>query len=274
MNKLILLLLSILLLNTSCSENENTTPTSIENSKPLPKTIEEVNTTNGSTTTFTYNDNKLLEIAGGGIYLDWVYKIVYTYTGDLITKEIGYLGNGIVYTTEYTYENDKLKTVLLTYDHSTPEKSVYTYESENVVKIETYTTSYSTDIWQLAYNVPTVRINFNKGNILFRENLDKDGNVTSAISYEYDKNPNIFTNILGFDKLFFKNSYPNNFYRYFHIENINNVNNVTFYKEYYGALAVSSDRVGFNYGTNSFPSEKLEYYNFDMSRVDQIFTYY
>lgn len=274
MNKLILLLLSILLLNTSCSENENTTPTSIENSKPLPKTIEEVNTTNGSTTTFTYNDNKLLEIAGGGIYLDWVYKIVYTYTGDLITKEIGYLGNGIVYTTEYTYENDKLKTVLLTYDHSTPEKSVYTYESENVVKIETYTTSYSTDIWQLAYNVPTVRINFNKGNILFRENLDKDGNVTSAISYEYDKNPNIFTNILGFDKLFFKNSYPNNFYRYFHIENINNVNNVTFYKEYYGALAFSSDRVGFNYGTNSFPSEKLEYYNFDMSRVDQIFTYY
>ena len=274
MNKLILLLLSILLLNTSCSENENTTPTSIENSKPLPKTIEEVNTTNGSTTTFTYNDNKLLEIAGGGIYLDWVYKIVYTYTGDLITKEIGYLGNGIVYTTEYTYENDKLKTVLLTYDHSTPEKSVYTYESENVVKIETYTTSYSIDIWQLAYNVPTVRINFNKGNILFRENLDKDGNVTSAISYEYDKNPNIFTNILGFDKLFFKNSYPNNFYRYFHIENINNVNNVTFYKEYYGALAVSSDRVGFNYGTNSFPSEKLEYYNFDMSRVDQIFTYY
>ncbi len=274
MNKLILLLLSILLLNTSCSENENTTPTSIENSKPLPKTIEEVNTTNGSTTTFTYNDNKLLEIAGGGIYLDWVYKIVYTYTGDLITKEIGYLGNGIVYTTEYTYENDKLKTVLLTYDHSTPEKSVYTYESENVVKIETYTTSYSIDIWQLAYNVPTVRINFNKGNILFRENLDKDGNVTSAISYEYDKNPNIFTNILGFDKLFFKNSYPNNFYRYFHIENINNVNNVTFYKEYYGALAFSSDRVGFNYGTNSFPSKKLEYYNFDMSRVDQIFTYY
>ena len=56
--------------------------------------------TNIITSTLKYNGNKLLEIN----YPD--EKILFTYTGDLITKIVSYRRATILFTTEYQYENN------------------------------------------------------------------------------------------------------------------------------------------------------------------------
>lgn len=62
---------------TSYSTDETDIPIK-ENSKPLLKTIEVINTTNGSTTAFNYNGYKIIQVVTSNLYIG-VYKIIYTY---------------------------------------------------------------------------------------------------------------------------------------------------------------------------------------------------
>jgi hypothetical protein len=264
MNKLIFLIGALLLAVTSCSENKTEAPTK---EKPLLKTIQEINPSNGTTTTFTYEGDKITQ-ASAGLYMG-VYKIIYTYTGDLITQEDGYINNVLYVSTEYTYENSKLKTVIYKETNSgtiSPamnlNKLVYTYVSENSVDIDIYT--YSNNNWELRTPFSKVKIYFSGGNIIKREQFNANGGVSSIV-YEYDNSLNIYKNIMGFDKLFFTSSFTNTFNRHFNIHDISNTNNI---------IHTESDHYKYNYNSDGYPVEKHSYYTDTAYLVEKIYSYY
>ncbi|WP_339918543.1 hypothetical protein [uncultured Flavobacterium sp.] len=270
MKKIIIIIGLLLLTISSCSTDETDIPTK-ENSKPLLKTIEVINTTNGSTTVFTYNGYKIIQVTSN-LYIG-VYKIIYTYTGDYITKEDGYINDQLIVSTEYTYESNKLKTVIYKDTNSgtifpamNQNKLVYTYQPDNTVDIGIY--SYSLNNWELVAPYPKMKIYFKDGNIVKREKFNTDGMISSTIIYEYDTKPNKYANIIGFDKLFFTGSFTNNFNRHFNIQDLNNVNNI---------IRNESDTYKYNYNSDGFPIEQINTYFSSPSRSpigEKKYTYY
>ena len=261
----LILLLGIL----SCSKNEITKP--LEIAKPLLKTIEEINPSNGSTVNFTYDGYRIKEASITSINAG-LYKNIYTYTGDLITQEDGYLNEMLLTSTLYTYENNKLKTTIYKETNSGTiipaynfNKLVYTYESENIVSVESYT--YSKNNWELIQPYYKVKIYFSGGNIIKREYLNSDGLVTHTESYEYDNKNNIYKNILGLDKLFFLDSFSNVMNRHLDIQDVNNANNLT-------RIHLSGVHYDYNYNSEGYPIEKLNYYYDVKYIIEKKYTYY
>ncbi|MFE3848854.1 hypothetical protein ACFX5D_12850 [Flavobacterium sp. LB3P45] len=271
MNKLTTIIGVLFLIIISCSENETKEPTN-ENKNPLIKTIKEISSTNGLSTSFTYDGFKIKEATTTGLNVGQ-FKIIYTYTGDLITQEDGYINDILYVSTEYTYENNRLKTTIFKDTNSgtisppmNQTKLVYNYLSGNIVDIDIYTYS---NVWQLHYSFPKVKVHFNGGNILKREKFNSEGALISTINYEYDNSPNIYKNIIGFDKLFFINSFENNFNRHFDIKDISNTNNIK-------RIPSENEYYGYNYNLDGYPKEKLNYYNYGLGQyiIEKGYTYY
>ena len=268
MNKFKYLIGALLLVITSCSENVTLEPIK-EIKKPLLKSIDEISPSSGLSTTFTYDGFKIKDATTIGINVGQ-YKIKYTYTGDLITQEDGYINDILYVSNEYTYENNKLKTVVFKNTNSgtifppmNETKLIYNYISENLVDIDSY--SYSNNNWTQSQYTPKTKVYLSGDNIIKRENINSDGNIISTANYEYDNNPNIYKNITGFNKLFFKNSFTNNFNRHFNIQDINNTNNVTYY---------GSERYKYNTNLDGYPNEKLRYWSSSQYLIEKKYTYY
>ncbi|MFH6997179.1 hypothetical protein ACHRVZ_04545 [Flavobacterium sp. FlaQc-57] len=290
MNKLTSLigLLSLLII-TSCSENE--IKESIEtiepkepikvNTTPLIQSILEINPSSGSSTTFTYDGFKIKEATTIGINVG-VYKISYTYTGDLITQEDGYINNELYVSTAYTYENNKLKTAIFKNTNSgtifpamNQTKYIYNYTSENLVEIYIY--NYSNNNWVLSDSSRRVKIYFDNGNIIKREKFNSKDIITSTLNYEYDTSPNIYKNITGFDKLYFTDSFENVFNRHFDIKDINNSKNVSFFSEQINSIFTETKRYSYDLNTDGYPKEKRHHYdNNNVTRyvIEKTYTYY
>ncbi len=286
MNKLKPLIVLLLLIITSCSENE--TKETIdpnepvkENTKPLIKSITEINPSSGSVTTFTYNGFKIKEATTIGTNVG-LLKITYSYTEDLITQQNGYVEDQLYFSTDYTYENNRLKTAIFKNTNSgtifpamNQTKYVYNYVSENLVEIYVYT--YSNNDWVPTGSLPQVKIYFDNGNIIKRERFSSKGLITSTLNYEYDDKPNIYKNITGFDKLYFTDSFENVFNRHFDIKDINNSNNVTFFTEQMNSIYTETKRYSYDLNADGYPKEKRHHYdnnNVDRYLIEKTFTYY
>lgn len=289
MNKLKPLIVLLLLIITSCSESETKEPIETidptepvkENTKPLIKSITEINPSSGAVTTFNYNGFKIKEATTIGTNVG-LLKITYSYTGDLITQQDGYVEDQLYVSTEYTYENNRLKTAIFKNTNSgtifpamNQTKYVYNYVSENLVEIYVY--SYSNNDWIPTGSLPQVKIYFNNGNIIKREKFSSKGLLTSTHNYEYDTNPNIYKNITGFDKLYFTDSFENVFNRHFDIKDINNSNNVTFFTEQINSIYTETKRYSYYLNKDGYPKEKRHHYdnnNIDRYLIEKTFTYY
>lgn len=288
MNKLTAIIGVLLLIFTSCSENETKEPTeepteepakepAKENSKLLIKTIQEISPSSGLSTTFTYDGFKIKEASTIGINVGQ-YKITYTYIGDLITQEDGYINDILYVSNEYTYENNKLKTAIFKNTNSgtifppmNETKLVYNYLPENIVEINSYT---FINNWQQSQFTPKVKVYFSGDNIIKRENINSDGKVTSVVDYKYDNTPNIYLNIIGFNKLFFKNDFTNNFNRHFFIQGISNANNLIHFKNTINGIVAEAEHYGYNTNLDGYPKEKLSYYDSTRYLVEKMYTYY
>jgi hypothetical protein len=288
MNKL-KTLIGALLIFTSCSENVTQEPIEKPIDKPIEepikenrllllKTIEEINPSSGLATTFTYEGFKIKDASTMRINAGQ-YKINYTYTGDLITQEDGYANDILYFRTEYTYENNKLKTAIFKSTNSgtifppmNDTKLVYDYISENIVDINSY--SYSNNNWQQSQFTTKVKIYFSNGNIIKRERINSVGNITATVDYEYDDNPNIYKNITGFDKLFFTNSFTNNFNRHFNIQDISNANNVIFFKETINGFVAEAERYKYAPNLDGYPNEKHHYWSSNQYLIEKKYAYY
>jgi hypothetical protein len=268
MNKLKYLIGALLLVIASCSQNGTPDPIK-EINKPLLKSIDEVNPSSGLSTTFTYDGFKIKDATTIGINVGQ-FKINYIYNGDLIAQEDGYINDILYVSNEYIYENNKLKTVIFKNTNSgtifppiNDTKLIYNYISDNLVDIDHY--SYSNNNWEPSQYITKTKIYLSGDNIIKREKLKSDGTIISTLNYEYDNNPNIYKNITGFNKLFFKDSFTNNFNRHFNIQDISNANNVTHYE---------SERYKYNTNVNGYPIEKLLYYSSSQYLIEKKYTYY
>ena len=120
MKKILYLFSASLIVLTSCSNDDDSNNASTAN---LLKEATYIEGSYTSSSMITYDGNKIVQIVAGSD------KTVYTYTGNLITKEEEFAGgNNIDSKVEYSYENNKLKTSV-----STEISGSETYKSKNVL---------------------------------------------------------------------------------------------------------------------------------------------
>ncbi len=186
MKKILYIFSASLLVFISCSKGDNPSET-INQNLILPKKIAVVFQ---NESILTYNGNKIVQSVSG------IYKTVYTYSGDLITKQEKFAGNEIDYQEEYSYENDKLKMILITGvsgDQTFKRKKVYIHNSNGTVDYIYYNINLTTGVETLGDSGELTILN---GNIVKIEE-----GTTFLSTIEYDNKNNVTKNILGFDKL-------------------------------------------------------------------------
>lgn len=200
MKKLLYLFSASLLVLISCSKGDESKDTTSEN-LILPKKIAVVFQ---NESILTYNGNKIVQSVSG------TYKTVYTYTGDLITKQEKFAGNDIDYKAEYSYENDKLKRSLIG-GQAFKRKKVYTHNSDGTVDYKYYNIDVTTGAETLSLG-DSGKLTILNGNIVKIEE-----GTTFVSTIEYDSKNNVTKNILGFDKLMEEELSANNYEKYLYI---------------------------------------------------------
>lgn len=195
-NKLLYFLIaSIVLIFASCINDENSDDTILM----LPKTITSKDENNNiyQTTTFTYDENKIVSISSENGLIEFAYN------GNQIVRETQYKRyreETKYYEIQYTYSNDKLETCVLTFGSQyqyDSKKYIYSYKEDGTVKKETYRTDKK--IGKQLENYST--LNVENGNLIKAVLNAENGQYLSTSQYDYDSNKNAFKNILGFNLL-------------------------------------------------------------------------
>ena len=189
--KKIVLLASLTLIFASCGRsNDNTNEIIVDPPKEVLTLPTKVSGSYG-VRTIKYDGNKFYEIMMSDL------KMVFEYTGDLITKITSYDSKGIkIQTVDLVYSNGKLTNVS---SHEGNDKYTYVFSYPD------------------ANTINTTKIR-NNGTSLYRDEESyvlKNGNVISEemlyylndklygkinVAYTYDDKNNVFKNVLGFDK--------------------------------------------------------------------------
>ncbi|MEZ0128744.1 hypothetical protein AB9T88_02685 [Flavobacterium sp. LBUM151] len=196
-NKLLYFLIaSIVFIFASCTNDENSHDTILM----LPKTITSKDGNNNiyQTTTFTYDENKIISISSENGLIEFEYN------GNQIVKEIQYTKykgeETKYYEIRYTYSNDKLETCVLTFGSQYQydgKKYIYSYNEDGTVTKATYKTDKKTG--KQLENYSTLK--FENGNLIKTILNAENGQCLSTSQYDYDANKNAFKNILGLNLL-------------------------------------------------------------------------
>jgi hypothetical protein len=234
MKKIIALFSVFTLVLSSCSKDDvvSEVPTSPVVSYVLPSKIIDISS-NGETSTslVTYNGNKIVQI------VDNQEKTVYTYSGDFITKVESFTnGNTIEGNTLYTYENNKLKTLVNTeYNGTLIYKSKYVF---------THNTNGTVDFLKYSINTANVETPSGSGKYTFLNgNLVKEEEGLMVAVYEYDAKNNPMKNVLGFDKL---------------LDDEASINNKTKVTRTYNSGTPTVRVYQFDYNAAGYPTEERE----------------
>ncbi|OUL60710.1 hypothetical protein [Flavobacterium sp. AJR] len=250
MKKLLLLFCATSLVLTSCSNDGDDNATSAISEIPLVPIIPIVETVilpktekytypshpeENSTTTFTYDGNKIVSLVNNG-----GHKTLFTYTGNLITKTEYYEQNVLLTTTVFTYENNKLKSYLETPSgNSSKRRKDYTYNANGTISTATFLISTdqvetldSSSIFTLDASGNIVKVEFNDSINLF----------------EYDTKNSPFKNILGYAQLLDSEAFD---------QEANTVNNFTKLIEKEGDVIVGTHTYENTYDTNNFLTKKV-----------------
>ncbi|KIX21948.1 hypothetical protein SY27_04500 [Flavobacterium sp. 316] len=191
MKKILTLVSAIALVFTSCSKDDDSVVDEAENIL-LKKTIL---TEGGNTETYdwTYDGNKLVSnISNDGS------KLLYTYTGDLLTKIEEFDGASLEFTTNYFYNNGKLVSMEeISTGSSQKERTDYTYNSDGTVSFTKYAIVIATNATSTINNG---KLFFANNNVIKREEISTYSTITTTYLYDDKKNP--FMNVVGLDKLF------------------------------------------------------------------------
>ncbi|HEU0124843.1 hypothetical protein [Flavobacterium sp.] len=203
MKKLVLLFTVLSLIVLSCSSDDSN---SSEDKSVLPKTISYIYPSiylgTNTKSTLTYNGNKIVSST------DEDSKTIFTYTGDLITKQevFDIDDQGKETKTDeavYTYENGKLKTRIfkenITAQYPDGEyivKVVYTHASNESISYVNYSVDKNSKV---ELKTSEGVLTYKDGNLIKEQNTNSSG--TSSRDYEYDGKNNPLKNIQGFNQL-------------------------------------------------------------------------
>jgi hypothetical protein len=233
MKKILYLFSASLIVLTSCSNDDDSNDASTAN---LLKEVTYIEGSYTSSSKITYDGNKVVQIVSGAD------KTVYTYTGNLITKEEEFAGgNNIDSKVEYSYENNKLKTAVSTEisgSETYKSKNVYTYNSDGTVNYKRYNVNVTTGAETLSSSGKYTYLN---GNVV--KNEDAAG---YSSTYEYDTKNNPTKNILGFDKL---------------LDEEFSVNNIVKRTSAYNGTNPTTSTNEYDYNTDGYPTEQRSFYN-------------
>lgn len=214
--KKIISLFSLIMTVTSCTNNDDVSK--IQDTSILPKKIIYTEGANSSTLTLSYNGNKIKETTNNN-----GYKSVYTYTGDLITNVTNYKGTAIDYISDYTYENEILKSQLnIHFSPNTTDtyklKSLYTHNADGNILEERYSIDSKTG--KETKNGNSEIYTFENGNLTKQVSkntytyFDGTKSLTTTYEYtyinEYDNKNNPSMNILGLNKIEFSDTSSKN----------------------------------------------------------------
>jgi filamentous hemagglutinin family protein len=188
----------------SCSKDEESTPEPTPTpALVLPKKFIFTEASYTSTSTITYNGNKMVEI--NSTYTgeeSGTSKSVYTYTGDLITKVAEYENGVLSDQTDYTYENNKLKSsIYARINGQYKSKGVYVYNPDGTVTNESYSINIATGV-ETKNNDNTI-LTFANGNLVKGVSIQNQVEYIfkNTTTYEYDNKNSFLKNVLGFNKL-------------------------------------------------------------------------
>lgn len=215
--KKIILTFATLLVLTSCSKDDPSNPTSLDSGLVLLKKMGLTNPQTNVTTSgeFTYDGNKIVQSTLG------TAKTVYTYTGELITKtNTTFTDATPPQQTIYTYENNNLKTALLTgtsfgnISTNYSKKTDYQYNTDGTIS---YTEITKFNVSNFSPITVTGKLYFTNGNLIKKETESNNGATGSigrtVITNEFDNKNNPYKNVLGYSKLLdleINNFYTNN----------------------------------------------------------------
>lgn len=193
MKKLLYLFSAIALTLTSCSSDDDSNNSS---GTLLTKIIETYDDGTVETTDFEYNGNKIVSVSSD---LDLSDETIYTYIGDLITKEKYFFDDGIDSFEEvidYEYDsNNRLIKSIRTDEYGDVETDNFTYNSNGTVSFTT--TANSTTI---ASGI----IYFN-GNQPYKKEITENPGTAFEVSWveesTFDLKVSPFANVTGFYKI-------------------------------------------------------------------------
>lgn len=183
------------------SDNNGSSPSSSSSVKPTKIVTTYSGSTQVSTSTFTYNGNKIVEQLI--VPSDNVSKFKYTYTGENITKIEAFSGTtfDLNNTTTFTYENNKIKTKIKQGIAPYPYiKTIYVHNTDETITTTSINIDQTTGIE--TPNAGSYKSYFTNGNLTKTENIDDNGTVnkTTYFTYEIGKF-NAFKNVIGLDKI-------------------------------------------------------------------------
>jgi hypothetical protein len=210
MKKITTALCIVLFALVSCTKNDTPPVTENPTGLILPKKLIIKQDSEIRILNITYDGNKIVEAKNE------IEKTVFTYTGDLVTREISYKNNAVFEDRKYVYENNKLKTEIIKGINTSPftgNPIVTTYEytqnSNGTITREIYDTDTVTGVVTKLGNIYTLTVE--NGNLVKDISTSEFGDVLEIFTttFIYDNKNNPYKNILGFDKL----NYTRDFHR-------------------------------------------------------------
>lgn len=149
------------------------------------------------TTIFSYEGNKIVTASNSD-----GTKISFTYTGNLITKTESFDAKNVVTNTfDYYYTNGKVTLVVQNEKSlTTSYKTTYDYNADGTVSYEFSVINLVTNVY-ISHQIG--KYTFANGNLIkdeysfIYENSPNAAPGFATEVYEYDTNPNPFTNVLG-----------------------------------------------------------------------------
>jgi hypothetical protein len=196
MKKLICLFSAIALIFTSCSSEDSSTSST---GNLLTKLIDTYDDGSVETTEYEYNGNKISRQFSD---LDLRDETIYTYTGDLITKEEYFFDDGVDYSYEevidYEYDlSNRLNKSTRTDEYGDIEVDVFTYNSNGTVSFTSTSAGTTTG---------TGTIYFNGDQPYKKEITENPGTIWESSWIEettFDNKVSPFANVTGFSKISF-----------------------------------------------------------------------
>lgn len=193
MKKLLYLFSAVALTLTSCSSEDDSNNSS---GTLLTKIIETYDDGTVETTDFEYNGNKIVSVSSD---LDLRDETIYTYTGDLITKEEYFFDDGIDSFEEvidYEYDsNSRLIRSTRTDENGDVEIDNFTYNTNGTVSFATTSNGVSTATGVIYFN----------GNQPYKKEITDDLGTPFEVSWveesTFDLKVSPFANVTGFHKI-------------------------------------------------------------------------
>lgn len=187
--------LAMLFLN-ACSKSDTPDQTPVDVNAVFLKKVVYNDGVSSVTSNYAYSNNKITSITYSNNE-----KSIYTYTGNLITKNEHYLGTTLDYTENFTYDSNNNLVTYTEISGASGYKETYVHNTNGTISYATYS---GNNVSQTTLG-STGLFTMQNGEVISKTVVS--GANTATYNYTYDAKYCPFKNVLGFDKIVFRDDY-------------------------------------------------------------------